>query len=796
MSKSHAGSLAVAGAAALVVACHGGGADRDRKAASSSKEAALSAAERAELDALRQRAAEEEKKKKAARDVARGQAQLGMTMEELEEANGNLTIALAEANDGRRPGHRAAPSKVLADDDKDAPPGRDPEDPTRAWFPETFLFEPLVVTDASGAATVPVRVPDRLTTWRVLALGHTRGGAQGGAVTSFLSTLPTYVDVVAPEQLLRGDRVRLPVQLVDTTDAPVATALSVTASNATVSGGGGPRTIPAHGSLVDHLDLAADRPGTIELKVGLRGGDAVAHRITVLPTGKPIVTTRSGTLAAPRTLSITGPAGSDPATDRVRLQAFPGALALLRQELAVCTARGGVADDAYALYLGGRATALLAALGGQADADSLGDLAMLTTQRAVRDARTLDLEPATLLTEAALAHADSPVLARLGERAAAYLAGAQRPDGTFGGGDGWTLQRVLVATADATRAVGSATGTPAAASRAQAVAIRASGVFERYDAQIVDGYTAAAIVVSGAVPAPQAERLRAKVREAITADATDPDAGRYLAVPAGVVRSDGVAPSRAEATALAALALADDPGSATIVADLGATLLGAYDPNLGWGDGRANLVAMRAVVQLFKTPIASPVHILLTMDGTPIASGTLAADQVKDVLTLDAAAPGLAGPHAWKVVADPPVPGLGYALALESWVPWPTDERAEGLELSAPPAIAGKVGAPVDVALHAAAPSGLPLTVRYALPAGVQADTPTLQALVDAKKVTRFVVAADAIELDVPPLEPGAVFEATLRLVPTLAGTLHTSASSIRGGATTVHVPPATWTIE
>ncbi|MGI5865882.1 MAG: alpha-2-macroglobulin family protein, partial [Myxococcales bacterium] len=54
--------------------------------------------------------------------------------------------------------------------------------PSRAWFPETFLFDPLVVTDEQGKASVPVRVPDRLTSWRVLALAHSRDGAQAGAV--------------------------------------------------------------------------------------------------------------------------------------------------------------------------------------------------------------------------------------------------------------------------------------------------------------------------------------------------------------------------------------------------------------------------------------------------------------------------------------------------------------------------------------------------------------------------------------------------------------------------------------
>ena len=80
-----------------------------------------------------------------------------------------------------------------------------------------LLFRPLAVLMITGAAVVPVRVPDRLTTWRVLALAHSRTGAQGGAVTSFLGTLPTYVDPVVPAFLIKGDEVRLPIQVVNTT---------------------------------------------------------------------------------------------------------------------------------------------------------------------------------------------------------------------------------------------------------------------------------------------------------------------------------------------------------------------------------------------------------------------------------------------------------------------------------------------------------------------------------------------------------------------------------------------------
>jgi len=133
------------------------------------------------------------------------------------------------------------------------------EGPARAWFPETFLFEPLVVTDDHGAATVPVRVPDRLTTWHVLALAHSRSGAQGGTTASFLGTLPAYVDPVIPPFLVMGDEIKLPIQMINTTPAAIASTLSIEADNAAIKGAQGARTIPAQGSLLEYATLSATR---------------------------------------------------------------------------------------------------------------------------------------------------------------------------------------------------------------------------------------------------------------------------------------------------------------------------------------------------------------------------------------------------------------------------------------------------------------------------------------------------------------------------------------------------------
>ncbi|MBX3162292.1 MAG: hypothetical protein KF773_40380 [Deltaproteobacteria bacterium] len=730
---------------------------------------------------------------------------VGMKLEE-GAAGAAMPGARSVRDDGERQTFKGAPAEAPK---KEAPPddgkydskdadqsgvkgGGGRETATRSWFPETFLFEPRLVTDNDGTYVHKVKVPDRLTTWRVLALGHARNGAQGGAVTSFLGTLPTYVDLVVPPFLVVGDEIQLPVQAVNTTPRPVAGELALKAEGADVANAGGARTIPAEGSLVEYATLKVARAGRAKLTAAFGATDAVEHTVEVVPSGKPVTVTRSGTLAAPRKLTLAGPAGADPATDRVRLQVFPGAIAVLRSELGVSALRGGVAEDAYALFLAGRATSLLASLGDKANAEVVRELSILTAQRAIRDARTLDVVRATAFVEPALAHPDNPVLARLGERAAAWLATHQRPDGTFAGGTGWTLQRVLVATADATRAIAASAATPAERQRLQAVRVKAQGAFERNLGMVVDGYTAAAILASRAVSGPVADKLKDKVRAGLKKSG---DGAQYLAIDENTVRADGTVPGVAEATALAVLALAGD--ARPLMADLGATLLGGYTPMRGWGDGQANLVCLRAVIDLFQDPVPENVKITLKMDGRPVVEGTLDRTRLRDVMTHDVAAPaGIAGEHTWELVAEPAVPGLGYALALRGWVPWEKSPTRGGLELSLPPAVAATVGKATEIALVAIAPSGMDLHIQHALPAGVQLDRPSLEALVASGALARFESADGKLDLYLPPLQPGQKVDLKYKVVPTLAGTLRSTASLIEAGSTTYHVPPTTWTIK
>ena len=256
---------------------------------------------------------------------------------------------------------------------------------TRAWFPESFLFDPLVVTDAAGKATVDLTVPDRLTSWRVLALAHSREGAQAGAVVSFLGTLPTYVDPVIPSYLLAGDEVRLPVQVVNTTDKEVTQTLHLSAEGATLTGPDAEVKVAPGGNAVRFAQLDAKRPGPAMLKAVLGDTDAVVRTFSVMPNGRSVVLSRGGTLASPRDVKLTADADAEPDSAKVRLTVYPGALALLRSELGAAGGRGSTADDAYTLLLAGKAPDLLQSLGEKADPQALRNLSLLVGQRVIRE---------------------------------------------------------------------------------------------------------------------------------------------------------------------------------------------------------------------------------------------------------------------------------------------------------------------------------------------------------------------------------------------------------------------------
>lgn len=684
-----------------------------------------------------------------------------------------------------------------------------PAAPTmRAWFPETFLFAPKVITGDDGTGKLDVLVPDRLTTWRVLALAHSRQGAQAGAVTTFTSNLPVSVDIVVPPFLMAGDRAYVPIQVANTTDKGLVRALTTKAENATWTGAPSSVSVEALGTSSSSARLDVTRPGDVALEASTQD-DAVRRIIPVHSSGKPLRADKSGTLAAKRTFSLPLDVTTGAVLDgsaRASLRVYPGALAILRAELASAPERSSLHDDAYLTSLTGRARELSVKLGAPVDATNLLRLQRLASQRVARYAVAPDLFSAMALAPGALSHDAESLLARNGEHLAAQVARAQRPDGTFAGADGWTVQRLLVATADGLAAVqagASASGaTDEAKRRGAAATLRTRGAFERLAGQIKDPYTAARVVASGTLADETNAEMRAALRKLIVdAIVTNEDGTKMLAVPDATIRADASTPSPIEMTAWAVLALSEDLTATALLPDLGAYVLSSYRAGRGFGDGTTNRVALDAVMLLFSTKLPERVVVSLTVDGKSAGKDTLEGARLQEVMTLDALledADIKDGKVDVVVEADPPLPGLSFALELGYAVPWPKPDADAGLTLDVivPPGLA--VGKSAELELRAVAPGGSALKISQGLPAGVDVVRSSLEALQAAGTITSFTIEEGVLVLQAPSRPQGQLFSAKVKVVPSLAGTLHArvgSAQVVSRPNDVVFVPPTPWTI-
>jgi len=677
---------------------------------------------------------------------------------------------------------------------------------TRAWFPETFLFAPRLLTDADGNGSLEVRVPDRLTTWRVLALAHSRQGAQAGAVTTFPSQLPVSVDVVTPPFLVAGDRIALPVQLANMTDSTQRRTLTMRATGARLEGSTSSQSIPAQGTTSTTMWLQTAAPGTVAIEAGI-GDDAMVKSVEVLATGQPRQVEASGTLAAPRTVSLsTADAQGKPiaGSGKLAVRVFPGALAVLRSELGAAAARGSLQDDGYLMTLSAMLPSLSARLGSPVDDKELLRLRRLAAQRLARYALSPSLSSATSLAGGAVAHTPDSLLGRTGEHLVAFLAREQRPDGTWGGGSGVSVQQLLVTTADGLLALQAAAGTGASdveraesTRRATAATIRARGAMERMLPQANDAYTAAAVVMAGAVDDASKRALQDQILKALVSGG---DGTKFLHADDGVVRADGQVPDAVEATARAVLALKDFPAASTVLPDLGASVLSSYRPGRGFGDGATNRVALLAVAEVFKDPLPQQVTVTVrakTGDtDVVIGSETLQGARLHEVLSLSGLLPTLGDAVQVTLSSDPPLPGLSHVTSLSWSVPFapPSAEAGLSLERELPRSL--RVGTPADLLLRAVAPGGLPVTVVLGLPAGVDVVTRSLEALEEQGTIDSFTVVEGTVTLQAPARAQGELFVAKLVVVPTLAGAVRERLASVSAGGSEVFVPPLVWRID
>jgi len=646
---------------------------------------------------------------------------------------------------------------------------------TRSWFPETFVWAPVVLTDESGHASVDVTVPDTLTTWRVLGLAASQDGAQAGDVHTFQSGLPVYVEPRVPEVLRQGDRVEVPVRVVNTTEGDVTSKLSVRATGLDGSAVG-TITVPAGTSVVESVTLTAVRPGAGTLEAGLEGADALVKPVRVEPTGRPLTQSRSGLFGGASSFDLETPAGSEYA--RLSLTVFPGPLGVLRRELDTSGGGGSLFDAAYAMTLGASGGELLSSLAAEpsdTEQEALRALRLRAQQRLVSsELHATDIERAAILQAAVLAP-DDAVAERLSTRARGRLRQDQLGDGSWTTPQGTTLQEFLVRTAWICAAV-----------EDPGTTVRCGAVFERnaqhlLDEKTADAYTAAMVLRSGA----GSDELRAALSEIVhSAVGVDGQGRTRVELPEGVRRPDG-----SSVTALDALAAATHAYEAEGVRPLAAAVVSAYDKRRGFGDGQSGLLALEAVARVGVETPPEEITVKLLVDGEVLEEHTLRGEALQETVVLTAEAPR-AGAHAYSIEADHAMAGLAWHLDLQSWVPWDGESGPEGLEIEVEHGDLA-FGRTTHVAVTAAVPKGASAVIRHEPPVGF---------VVDRASITGGTIrSVDDSGIEVAVRSDDGIVQVEYLATPTLRGSLHTGPATVALASAPDLVkaaPPEVWTLK
>ena len=99
----------------------------------------------------------------------------------------------------------------------------------RQDFAETLYWQPLLMTDSEGRATIRFDLSDSVTTFRVRVNGHSTDGRIGSGGGDVTSRLPFQIEPKMPLEVTMGDRIDLPIAVINSTDRDADVQLSLAA---------------------------------------------------------------------------------------------------------------------------------------------------------------------------------------------------------------------------------------------------------------------------------------------------------------------------------------------------------------------------------------------------------------------------------------------------------------------------------------------------------------------------------------------------------------------------------------
>ncbi|HXE58854.1 MAG TPA: MG2 domain-containing protein [Gemmatimonadales bacterium] len=212
--------------------------------------------------------------------------------------------------------------------------GLEGSDVLRSRFQPTAFFLGSVLTDSAGVGLARAKLPDNLTTFRVMAVAVTAGDRYGSGQSSLLVTRPLVARPALPRFLREGDRFAAGVVVNRRAPGPVRVSVSAEARGVRFEGERA-RSVdlaPGRGREV-RFDFAGAPGDTAVFRFGVKGGgeaDAVEHRLPIRPAHTPRAHTIAGVLRDTASATFTLPGDIDPSRSTLELSLGTSPLGAIR----------------------------------------------------------------------------------------------------------------------------------------------------------------------------------------------------------------------------------------------------------------------------------------------------------------------------------------------------------------------------------------------------------------------------------------------------------------------------------
>ncbi len=227
-----------------------------------------------------------------------------------------------EAEFGAAEKKAAAPPSATA-----AAPAEEPR--IRRYFPETLLFEPSLITDERGRATLPLKWADSITKWRLVASASSKRGLLGSKTEGITVFQDFFVDIDLPISLTQNDLVSVPVAIYNylKTNQKVRIELQSRSWFELLADPAVEKVLEPNEVSVVYFRVKAKAIGHHSFTVKAYGehmSDAIERKIEVIPDGKEFLSSVSDRLSQTvRKRVVIPPEGIDGAS-KIWVKIHPG----------------------------------------------------------------------------------------------------------------------------------------------------------------------------------------------------------------------------------------------------------------------------------------------------------------------------------------------------------------------------------------------------------------------------------------------------------------------------------------